>query len=269
MYRAHWGLEKHAFAGSFDPADYYANPTHDEALARVHYLVENQRRVGLLLGGNGCGKSALLGVMARECAGAGIAVANLNLLGLVPEELEWKVAEQLGLNPRSDQPSFHVWRALADRLVEHRYQQRTTLVLLDDADSASEEVLTHVVRLSQLDPSPAALLTIILAAEVSRANQIGQRLLDLAELRIEIEPWQEAETSRYLQHCLAAAGCTEAIFDPAAIRRMHQLCHGVPRQVNQLAHLALIAAAGEQLPTVDEKTVEAVYHELVVTAPVV
>jgi len=263
MYESYWGLRQQPFVGSLDPESYYKSPTHDEALARMHYLVENCRRLGVLFGPAGSGKSLLLRVFAHELYAVGAMTVYVNLLGVSVDDLQWSIAAQLGANPREGDPAFRIWQSITDRLTENRYQQRTTVLLLDDADEAAREVLTQVVRMIQLDPSQGARTTVILAADQSHADRLGSRLLARSELRIDLEPWQESETVEYVDHCLEQVGRESEVFDPQATLLLHELSNGVPRQVNQLAHLALLAAAGGNLSTISEHTIESVYHELV------
>ena len=59
MYRDHWGLREAPFRGSLDPRSFYQTPNAEEALARLHFLVEEHRRVGVCFGPPGGGKSML------------------------------------------------------------------------------------------------------------------------------------------------------------------------------------------------------------------
>ena len=68
MYASHWGLRESPFRNCLDPHCFYQSPTHEEALARLHFLVEQHRRLGLLLGPDGSGKSLLLEVFAAQSA---------------------------------------------------------------------------------------------------------------------------------------------------------------------------------------------------------
>ncbi len=265
MLQSRWGLEESPFHGTLDPKRYYKSPTHDEALARMNYLVENRRQLGLLLGPPGSGKTLLLEVFHRDASRQGFVVAKANLLGLSPEELEWSVAAQLGTNPRDGDSRGQVWRKITNRLVENRYQQITTLLLIDDADDASVETLSSIARMLQLDPSPDSRITAIMALDEENTGRLGQRLLGMTDLRIDLSPWQPNETAQYLDDCLDSAGCSESVFDESASTRLHELGNGIPRHVIRLAHLSLMAGAGQQLDTIDGETVESVYEELSVT----
>jgi type II secretory pathway predicted ATPase ExeA len=86
--------------------------------------------------------------------------------------------------------------------------------------------------------------------------------LERSELRIDLEPWAAGDTENYLKASLARAGREAPLFDPTAVARLHQLGEGIPRRISQLADLALLAGAGQNLRQIDEATVESVYHEL-------
>ena len=262
MYPSHWGLRETPFRGSLDPHFFYQSPTHEEALARLQFLVEGRRRLGLLMGPTGSGKSLLLEVFARQLRSAGVPVAMLSLLGTDPAEMFGLLAAELKLNRDPTATAAQLWRAVTDRIVEHRYQQLATVVLLDDVNQADRQVLAQVARLAQFDPSPQSRLTIVLAGHREQMGRLGHRLLDLAELRIDVEPWEPSDTKDFISTSLAQAGCNSPVFDDPAVTRLHELAHGIPRRVSQLADLALLAGAGAELPQINAETVESVYHEL-------
>jgi type II secretory pathway predicted ATPase ExeA len=262
MYPSHWGLQKSPFRGCLDPRAFYQSPTHDEALARLFFLVEQRRRLGLLMGPAGSGKSLLLEVAAQQLCRAGKAVARVNLLGVSPTEMLCLLAAELGLNVDPTSLLSSLWRTVLDRLAEYRYQQTQTVLLLDNADQAGRRVLGQLARLAQHDPSPESRLTLVLAGRYDRMGRLGDRLLDLAELRIDVAAWQENETADYLRRSLAEAGRKSPVFDEPAVAKLHELTHGIPRRVSQLADLALVAGAGRQLKQIDAEVVESVYQEL-------
>jgi type II secretory pathway predicted ATPase ExeA len=262
MYRKHWGLRELPFGPGIDPKAFFPGPSHEEALARLQFLVDENRRVGLLMGGGGSGKTLLFSVLAQQLRLNGRQVANLSLLGCEDREFLWSLSAALCLNPPRGAQTFALWRGLTDRIAENRYQRCGTVLLLDDADEATGEVLSHVVRLAQSDPSPAARLTVLLAASNERVECLGPRLLELAELRIDIEPWEEADTSAFVTSALIRAGRAIPVFDEVALARLHELSSGNPRRVGQLANLALLAGAGRQLDRIDADTIDAVCQEL-------
>jgi general secretion pathway protein A len=262
MYQSHWGLRESPFRNCLDPQAFYQSPTHDEALARLHFLVDEHRRLGLLMGPPGSGKSLLLEVLAAQLRRRGRPVAKVGLLGVEPAEMLSLVASQLGLSLDRTDSMGPLWRALTDRLAEYRYQQLETVVLLDDVDQAARSLFPHIVRLAKHDPSPESRLVVVLAGQRERMGRLGQPLLELAELRIDVEPWQPSDTADFLQTSLARAGRDSPLFAEAAVDCLHQLAHGIPRHVRQLADLALLAGAGRNLQRIDAETVESAYQEL-------
>ena len=113
MYQSHWGLRESPFHEGHDPQAFYQSPTHEEALARLHFLVEQRRRLGLLLGPEGSGKSLLLELLAADLRRHGPVVASVNLTGISGDEMLWSILAQFGRNlDRCDQTPV-LWRRSA------------------------------------------------------------------------------------------------------------------------------------------------------------
>ncbi len=262
MYRSHWGLRETPFRTSLDTRFFYQSPIQEEALARLQFLVDERRRVGLCLGESGSGKSLLLEVFASKLRRRGCQLVNLNLFGIELHEFLWLTAAELGVNPDRRASEFSLWRDILDRIAENRYQQLETVILLDDADHAPSAVLDTIVRLAESDRSPAARLTLVLAAAPDQVAKLGDRLIAMADLRVDLEPWDIIDTVGYLHYALRQAGRREPIFRDEAMLRLHELSDGVPRRVVQLANLAMLAGAGRGDEQVEAETVESVCREL-------
>ena len=121
---------------------------------------------------------------------------------------------------------------------------------------------TQVLRLAQFDSSPEMRLTIILAGRPEGMKSLDAHLLDLAELRIDIEPWEPSDTEGFVKTSLAQAGQTGPLFAEPAVARLHDLGHGNPRRVSQLADLSLLVGASHHLAQIDADVVEMVCQEL-------
>ena len=262
MYETHWGLRESPFRGGADRRFFFQSPTHDEALARLQFLVENDRRLAVLTGQTGVGKSMLLRLFADQLRQQGIEVALVNLIGLPAEELVWTVADQLHAGPAAGDPMPILWRKISDRLVAQRYQQLKTVVLFDDAGEAAVTTRASLVRLIQSDTSGENRLTVVLSTTPDRVDQLGSRLLDLSELRIELETWAADDVADFLQSSLDRAGRRSPIFVENAANKLHALGEGIPRNISQLAELSLLAGAGRQAQSIDGETVESVFHQL-------
>jgi type II secretory pathway predicted ATPase ExeA len=265
----HWGLERWPFGGVPAADRFYPTAAINEALARIEYLVESRRRLGMLLGQPGVGKSFALQVSARQLAKHGRAVVLVDATAISTRELFWQIAGALGAAPREDADVAQLWRHISDRVVENRLQQIDTVLLVDDAGEGGPDVLTQLVRLSRLDPAPSARWTMVLAAEPAQAAHWNETLRDLVDLRIDVHRWEQEDTVGYVQTALVDAGRFEPLFEESALRALHELADGVPRRVARLADYALLAGAAAEQSTIDVATVEAAHEEISWSAPAV
>jgi type II secretory pathway predicted ATPase ExeA len=177
-------------------------------------------------------------------------------------EFLWQLTRQLGADLDPEASVSRIWRSLVDRLSINRYQHINTVLLLDDVDEATSDVLTSITRLAAWEPVPESRLSIVLAGREGCQQRMDRRLLELCELRIDIVPWEYDDTADYLKASLEKAGRKDPTFDVQAIARLHELTGGVPRRVRQLAELALLAGAGQELDHIDQQTIENVDQEL-------
>jgi len=262
MHEAHWGLSTSPFRGVIDPRYFFESPTHDEALARLLFLVENRRRLAVLLGQNGSGKSLTLEIFKQRLQRQQHDVAVIDAAYLDGNAFLCTLADSLKLLPPAGAPDFQLWRMIVDRVATNRYRQTQLVLLIDNAHLADTIALQHICRLLQADSAPSSQLSIAVTTTSAGVENLTTALLQLADLRIELEPWEIQDTLEYLETVIAAAGRTEPLFLTAAAARMHELSHGIPRRLGQLAELALLAGAGQELENIDRHTIETVFREL-------
>jgi general secretion pathway protein A len=268
----HWGLERWPFTSLPGARQFYPTAGHNEALARIEYLVETRWRLGALLGDSGVGKSLVLRVAAAQLGRQGRAVVLVDALGTSTREFLWQVACGLGTTPRDDADVPWLWRQIMDRLAENRARQVDTVLLIDDAGQAGPDLMTQFGRLARLGRSPSSLpssgsdrgqaWTMVLAAEPAQAVRWAETLRDLVDLRIDVYPWTAEDTIGYVQTALVDAGRMEPLFEDAALTTLHELSGGVPRQVARLADYALLAGAAAGVEMIDAGIVEAANEEI-------
>lgn len=264
MYLRHWRLTTAPFVDQLEERGYFATPTQEEAAARLQFLIEGQQRLGLLTGPSGTGKSLLLEVFTQRWRSQGAKVCRLSLLGLETSELlnaiVWAWSD--GTIPAA--PLAERWQQITDQLTAWRHCRTPVLLLADDVEQADPTLLTQLTRLALLDRTAGSPLTIVLAGRGAAIDRLSSRLLELVDLRIDVEPWDLADTRGFVTHALAQAGRDAPIFTDEALEQLHELTQGVPRHIVQLAELALIAGAGQQRAMIDVETLESVFHELAV-----
>ncbi len=258
----HWQLTESPYRTVLDTRRFYPGASHDEALARLEYMADARRRLGVLLGETGVGKSLVLRVAAERLARKGHAVAIVDAVAAGTRDLLWQIAAALGAAPRDTADMVHLWRLIADRIAENRLQQTGTVLLVDDAGQAGPDVMTQLVRLARLDATPATRWTILLAAEQQQAARWNESLRDLVDLRIDLEPWTQADTIGYVQTTLVEAGRFDPVFDDESLAAIFELTHGLPRRVIRLADMALVAGAAAHVERIDAGMVHAASGEM-------
>lgn len=270
MYLQHWGLQHSPFAttaiGSacvtheHGPAPYPTGPL-VESTARADYLVAQRRRLGVLVGGRGWGKTTALASIAAEQRRGGAQAVVIDAVGLTGRELLWRVAEGLDSAPDGADTQMRLWRRIEDRLAENRWQDRATLLVIDDAEELGPDSQQQLIRLARLEPDPTSRWTLLLSTTPKSLERLSSPLLHLVDLRIDLARWSADDTIGYLQTALVDAGRYEPIFTDAALDRLQELTQGVPRHVARLADFALLAGAGQQADEIDAALIEQAFAE--------
>jgi general secretion pathway protein A len=255
MYLTHWGLDQPPFPSGLDPHGFYEGASQRESLARLRFLLAHRRRLGLVQGGTGYGKSLLLKVFAQQCRAAGHAVAHVDLLGLSARELYWQLGNALHATVSVADDMLRLFRQLTDRLRDNTFLGKQTVLVLDDLDQVGPDLLNHIQRLLRTETADQGWLTVVASAHTQHTSRIGKELLKLVDLRIDLEAWDELDTIGHLQNALIEAGAERPLFDETAVTEIHRAAAGVPFAVNRLADLALLEGASHALHQVDEATI--------------
>ena len=263
---------RNPFDGSLAAGDFFIGPVQEEALARLEWLVTEQQRLGLVLGPSGCGKSHFAAMAVRRLGGMGAEAVLLSLRGL--REGDWLdlLLDRLPLDPLSAAEPLRPWQKLENRLRENTLMERPTAVIFDDLHEATPDAVAGIERLvSAAEPRFGRLLVVAtlaterdgaMPAQAASSHRLGH-FSEQAAVRVELTPWSEEETAGFLAWALPRAGRSRKLFGEAAAATLARLAAGVPRQICQLARLAVVAADAERLMEVDPLTVERVWRELV------
>jgi general secretion pathway protein A len=262
MYANYWGLAETPFRNTLDARWFYESPVHEEALARLLFLIENQRRCGVLSGPAGTGKSLILDILHREIARNAGDFACLDACGRTSRELLWETAAEWGLCPaQADGPNL-LWRKLHEHVLANRYARAPLVLLLDHLDRAQAECIGVVERLQHLSANGDTGLILILGVRGDSSGRVSPALREIADLRIELPPLDREQTELYVETLLYKAGATRSLFELKAFDRLYLETRGVPRELNRLCDLVLLAGMADNATTIDELTVATAAAEL-------
>jgi general secretion pathway protein A len=247
MYLSFFGLNEKPFAITPDPRYLYLSERHAEALAHLLYGINEAGGFVQLTGEVGTGKTTIVrSLLAQTPKNAEIALI-LNPKMTAPEFL-LTICEELGIGvPDSALGSL---KDLVDILSEyllraHAAGHRVVLVV-DEAQNLSPEVLEQVRLLTNLETTTQKLLQIILIGQPELRELLGRvELRQLAQRitgRYHLNPLSHDETAAYVLHRLRVAGATTDIFPPQALNAVFSLSQGVPRVINVICDRALLGA---------------------------
>ena len=266
MYKQFFGLKENPFNVSPDPR-YLCETEHTrEALACLTYCVQARKGFAMLTGDVGTGKTTLLNRLLEDLRRDDIATAFVFNPRLNPFQfLDYMMAD-FGLNFETRLKS-HLLSQFNQWLLERYEAGSTTVLIVDEAQDASAEVLEEIRLLTNLETSSEKLLQIILAGQVEL--EVKLRLPEFRQLRQRItmraktHPLSLEETHRYVAERLRVAGSDgRQIFAPEAIEAAHRYSEGIPRVINILCEDSLISAFADHKPLVSRQMVEAVAREL-------
>lgn len=257
MYHDYFGLTEPAFSIAVNPKYLYMSSQHKEALAHLVYGVQGGGFV-LLSGEVGTGKTTIVRCLLEQMPGDTEIAFVLNpmadvdaLLSTICEELNIAIFadEKIGTKQIMDRLQGHL-------LANHAKGKRTVL-LIDEAQLLSADVLEQIRLLTNLETSTDKLLQIVLVGQPEVNDLLSQpRLRQLSQritARFHLEALSLVETKRYIEHRLQVAGKKEGrvIFPDKIIKKIHAFSGGIPRLINIICERLLVGAYGHNKFEVD------------------
>lgn len=250
MYLAFFGIAEKPFAITPDPRYLYLGRHHADALAHLVYGINDAGGFIQLTGEVGTGKTTTIrSLLARAPKNAEIALVINPRLS--PLDFLQTICEELGVGVSDD--AVDNAKELVDELNHYLLRAhaagRRVVLIVDEAQNLSVEVLEQVRLLTNLETSSQKLLQIILIGQPELRELLGRN--DLRQLaqrvtaRFHLQPLAREETIAYVRHRLRIAGSTSEIFSGAALREVHRLSGGVPRVINIICDRALLGAYTE------------------------
>ena len=247
MYLTFFGLNEKPFAITPDPRYLYLSERHAEALAHLLYGINEAGGFVQLTGEVGTGKTTIVrSLLAQTPKNAEIALI-LNPSMTAPEFL-LTICEELGIGVQNSAPGSlkDLVDILSYYLLHAHAAGKRVVLVVDEAQNLSPDVLEQVRLLTNLETNTQKLLQIILIGQPelrellarNELRQLAQRITG----RYHLNPLSREETSAYVRHRLRVAGATTDILAPAALNEVFRLSQGVPRVINVICDRALLGA---------------------------
>lgn len=272
MYSQHWKLNRRPFENTLEPEFFFPSQTHQAAVLKLRYLIENQKGAGVLVGPTGTGKTFVTHRLAKELNQQAGPWLNFVFPQMSADDLLTDVAIRLGgESVAADWPKHSVLprgaalRIIEQSLDEHSRAGRHPVLVVDDAhlidDPATLQALELLLNFQQPPQRTFSLILLgdrLLLSRLARLPRFEERLA----VRAMLQSLSPDETARYIRFRLEVSGARNAIFDAEALAEIAELSDGIPRRINRIADLALLVGYADGRSHLTASDVASVSDEL-------
>ncbi|MEW6730920.1 MAG: AAA family ATPase [Acidobacteriota bacterium] len=271
MYSKFFGLNENPFCLTPDTNFLHFTASHREALAQLFYGIWYRKGFIVLSAEVGMGKTLLLNRLLEMLTDNGILSAYIFNPVMTTMEMFEYIAADFGL-PCSIESKSKFLVQLNDLLIELYSQGKPTVLIVDEAQNLTYEILEELRMLTNLETRKEKLLQIILCGQPelifkldrTQMRQLKQRIA----LRCTLKPLTLEETESYILARLRIAGLKgKPPFNDEVIKRIYRFSGGIPRVINNICDNAMLTAFTYERTTIDLSIINEVSENLKLTTP--
>ncbi|MEW6323774.1 MAG: AAA family ATPase [Nitrospirota bacterium] len=259
VYIEYWGFQRLPFENVPDPRFYFPSSQHEEGLHRMLYAVTQRKGAAMLTGEVGCGKTLLSREFLKQLnGGQEYNVALITNPSFPVLEFLQEILYQFGVGsvPKKKIAILH---RLNDHLLENEQKGIASVIVVDEAQAVRDlQILEELRLLLNFQRNDRFLLTLVLLGQ----PELREKLLEIPQfaqrigIQYHLTPLELPDVERYVKCRLKAAGGSETLFDADAIYLIHDGSKGIPRVINHLCDLCLLAGAMAKLSGIDGTLVQ-------------
>ena len=270
MYQRFFGLRERPFELTSNPKYLFFSAQHREALANLEYGLSSAKAITVVVGEAGTGKTTLLRAALESERCRRVKAIVLDNPTLTREEFVEILAARFQLGPAAAASKAVLLDALEAELRARRAREEITALIVDEAQSLSDELLEEVRLLANIETPTEKLLPLVLAGQPElavRLNESGLRQLkQRVALRCEVAPLDLGDTAAYIvSRIRTAGGNTTKLFTREAVTLIHEFSRGIPRVINVMCDNALISGFALKRQPVDRDIVAEVCRDFDLT----
>ncbi len=266
MYNSYFNLNENPFSIAPDPRFLYMSEQHREALAHLLFALETEGGFVLLTGEVGTGKTTVCHCLLEQLPGD-LDVAFVLNPKLTAGELLATVCDELRIDYPAGTTSGKILVDKINRyLLATHASGRKTVLIIDEAQNLSTEVLEQIRLLTNLETTQRKLLQVVMLGQPElrellarpELRQLSQRIT----ARYHLGPLERGEVSAYINHRLAVAGHRKKLFNDQTIGLVYRYTGGIPRLINVLCDRALLGTYVQGQDKVSTSTLKTAAREV-------
>ncbi len=265
-YLQFYGLKEAPFTITPNPRFLYLSATHREALNHLLYGIRERKGFVQLTGEVGAGKTTLCRALLEQLPGEQFSTALILNPVLHPDHMMAAIATEFGLDVRG-KDRFQILQVLNFFLLEEMAKQRDVILIIDEAQNLTNELLEQVRLISNLETDDRKLIQIVLMGQPELRDRLNEHSLRQLRQRITVRyhlrPLRFAEVKDYIRHRLHVSGANGTpYFSMAAVWRIFNYSKGIPRLVNAVCDKCLLAGFVHQREGISFDLVRRAVQEL-------
>lgn len=260
MYQRFYGLREQPFELTPNPKFLYLPPKHREALSNLEYGLSAAKALTVLVGEAGTGKTTLLRAALESERCAAVRCVYLNNPALTRAEFVSMLAAKFTLSAAAAQSKTVLLEELEVALRQGRERGEINALVVDEAQTLSNELLEEVRLLANIETADEKLLPLVLAGQPELSVRLEdpslRQLKQRVALRCEVSPFELPETAAYIATRIrVAGGVPSKLFTREAVSLIHEHSRGIPRIISVICDNALVSGMALERQPVDGKVV--------------
>jgi len=272
MYRDFFGLRELPFELTPNTKFLFQTAQIQEALCTLVYGLSSGKSLTVLIGDAGTGKTTLLRAALQSDECRGITCVYLNNPTLTRAEFLQLLARRFGLSDAAAASKAVLLDELAAVLEARMARGERTALVIDEAQSLSDELLEEVRLLANAETETQKMLPVVLAGQPELADRLDEphlrQLKQRITLRCAVLPFSLEDTAAYVAWRIRAAGGeSHKVFTREAVLAVHEHSRGIARTIGVICDNALLTAYGLERRPVDSAVVLEVVQDLELVDP--
>lgn len=262
MYLDYFSLNRHPFRITPDPSLFFPGGADGRGvvLNALIYAITSGEGILKVVGEVGSGKTMLCRMLEHRLP-LSVEMVYLANPNLSPHDILYAIAFELKLDVDHGTDRLEILHALQNYLLRTHADNRTVLVIIEEAQSMPIETLEEIRLLSNLETHRHKLMQVLMFGQPELDKNLDNRNIRQLKERIThsfyLPPLNREETVAYIRHRLQAAGCPcPQVFTDAAEKLIARASQGLTRRINILADKAMLAAYAESATSTRQRSID-------------